>query len=80
ARLMGEGPGTEKGAAAVVEGKNVETLGGGIEREAEEVFTGGRDTAEEEDIGREGSSEMREEMEGDRSVREEKMDEEAGGM
>ncbi|KAH9297128.1 hypothetical protein KI387_028810, partial [Taxus chinensis] len=77
---MGEGPETEKGAAAVVEGKNVETLGGGIEREAEEVLTGGRDTTGEEDIGREGSSEMREEMEGDRSAREEKMDEEAGGM
>ncbi|KAH9316874.1 hypothetical protein KI387_018643, partial [Taxus chinensis] len=77
---MGEGLETKKGAAAVVEGKNVETLGGGIEREAEEVPMGGRDTAGEEDIGREGSSEMREEMEGDRSAREEKMDEEVGGM
>ncbi|KAH9310155.1 hypothetical protein KI387_038066, partial [Taxus chinensis] len=80
AGLVGEGPETEKGATVVVEGKNVETLGGGIEREAEEVFTGSRDTAEEEDIGREGSSEMREEIEGDRSAREEKMDEEAGEM
>ena len=76
---MGEGPETEKGAAAVAEGKNVETLGGSIERTAKEVPTGGRDTATEEDIGREGSSEMREEMEGDRSAREEKIDEEAGG-
>ncbi|KAH9312370.1 hypothetical protein KI387_027405, partial [Taxus chinensis] len=57
----------------------METLGGGIEREAEEVLMGGRHTAGEEDIGREGSSEIREEMEGDKSVREEKMDEEAGG-
>ena len=53
---MGEGPEIEKGVAVVVEGKKVETLGGGIEREAEEVLTGGRDTAGEEDIAREGIS------------------------
>ncbi|KAH9331803.1 hypothetical protein KI387_003911, partial [Taxus chinensis] len=77
---MGEGPETEKGAAAVVEGKNMETRGGGMERIAEEVPTGGRETVAAEDIGREGSSKMREEMEGERSAREEKMDEEAGGI
>ncbi|KAH9320656.1 hypothetical protein KI387_015295, partial [Taxus chinensis] len=70
---MGEGLEIEKRAAAVVEGKTVETLGGGIEREAEEVLAGGRATTGEEDIEMEGSSEMREEMEGDSSVREEKM-------
>ncbi|KAH9327769.1 hypothetical protein KI387_007947, partial [Taxus chinensis] len=76
---MGEGPEMEKGAATVVEGKNVETRGGGMERIAEEVPTGGRETAAAEDIGREGSSEMREEMEEERSAREEKIDEDAGG-
>ncbi|KAH9331410.1 hypothetical protein KI387_003518, partial [Taxus chinensis] len=67
AGLMGEGLEIDKETAAVVEGKNMETLGGGIEREAEEVLAGGRDTAGEEDIGMEWSSEMREEMEGDSS-------------
>ncbi|KAH9324267.1 hypothetical protein KI387_004445, partial [Taxus chinensis] len=76
---MGEGPEMEKGVAAEVEGKNVETRGGGMERIAKEVSTGGRETTVAEDIGRELSSEMREEMEGERSVREEKIDEEAGG-
>ncbi|KAH9312644.1 hypothetical protein KI387_027679, partial [Taxus chinensis] len=75
---MEEGPETEEEANTVEEGKNVETCGGGIERIAEEVSTGGRETAAAEDIGREGSPEMREEMEEDRSVREEKIDEEAG--
>ncbi|KAH9318560.1 hypothetical protein KI387_020329, partial [Taxus chinensis] len=73
-----EGPETEGEAATVEEGKNVETRGGGIERIAEEVPTGGRETATAEDIGREGSSERREEMEEDKSAREEKIDEEAG--
>ncbi|KAH9308521.1 hypothetical protein KI387_036432, partial [Taxus chinensis] len=59
------------------EGKNVETRGGGIKRIAEEVPTEGRETTAVEDIGREGSSEMREEME-DRSTREENIDEEVG--
>ncbi|KAH9299695.1 hypothetical protein KI387_031377, partial [Taxus chinensis] len=75
---MEEGPETEEGTTAVEEGKNVETRRGGIERIAEEVSTGGRETTAAEDIGREGSSEMREEMEEERSVREEKIDEEAG--
>ncbi|KAH9309878.1 hypothetical protein KI387_037789, partial [Taxus chinensis] len=72
---MVEGPEIEEGETAVVEGKNVETRGGGIERIAEEVPMEGRETVTMEDIGREGNSEMREEME-ERSAREEKIDEE----
>ena len=59
-------------------GENVETRGGGIERIAEEVSTEGRETVAVEEIGREGSSEMREKIEEGRSAREEKIDEEAG--
>ena len=75
---MEEGLETEEEAATVEEGKNVETRGGGMERIAEEMSTGGRGTATAEDIGREGSSEMREEIEVDKSAREEKIDEDAG--
>ncbi|KAH9324145.1 hypothetical protein KI387_004323, partial [Taxus chinensis] len=45
--LKGTGPKVEEGAAAVDEGKWVETLGGGIKREAKKVLTGGRDNAGE---------------------------------
>ncbi|KAH9327057.1 hypothetical protein KI387_007235, partial [Taxus chinensis] len=77
---MLEGPETEEGVVAVVEGKNVDTRGSSIERIAEEVPTEGRETTAAEDIGGEGSSKMREEMEEDRSTREEKIDEEARGI
>ncbi|KAH9296355.1 hypothetical protein KI387_039943, partial [Taxus chinensis] len=45
--LKGMGPEVEEGEAAADEGKWVETLSAGIEREAEKLFMGGRDTASE---------------------------------
>ncbi|KAH9299673.1 hypothetical protein KI387_031355, partial [Taxus chinensis] len=79
---LGEEEGTrvEEGAAAVDTGKCIKTLGGGIEREANiPVLTGVGVTTGDEIVGVEGICEMREEMLGDRSTREEKMEEEEGG-
>ncbi|KAH9291697.1 hypothetical protein KI387_043114, partial [Taxus chinensis] len=73
--------GVEEGATTVDTGKCVETLGGGIEKEANTpMLMGVGVTVGEETVGVEGICEMREEMLGDRSTREEKMEEEGGGM
>ncbi|KAH9312131.1 hypothetical protein KI387_027166, partial [Taxus chinensis] len=47
AGLKGVGQEVEEGAAVMDKGKWVDTLGGGIEREAKKVLTRRRDTAGE---------------------------------
>ncbi|KAH9324177.1 hypothetical protein KI387_004355, partial [Taxus chinensis] len=85
-RLRGVGPeeeeetGVEEGETTVDTGKCVETLGGGIEKEANPpMLMGVGFTMGEETMGVKGICEMREEMLGDISMREEKMEEEGGG-
>lgn len=85
-RLKGVGPEedeetrVEEGATIVDMGKWIETLKGGIEKEANiPMLTGVGVTVGEETIGVEGIWEMREDMLRERSAREEKMVEEEGG-
>ncbi|KAH9301928.1 hypothetical protein KI387_013511, partial [Taxus chinensis] len=76
-----EETGVEEGATRVDTGKCVKTLGGRIEKETNpSTPTGVGVTVGEETMGVEGICEMREEMLGDRSMREEKMEEEGAGM
>ncbi|KAH9304021.1 hypothetical protein KI387_008425, partial [Taxus chinensis] len=70
----------EEGETIVDMGKCVETLGGGMEKESNTPTLMGLEvTVREGTLGAEGICEMREEMLGDRFVREEKMEEEGGG-
>ncbi|KAH9313737.1 hypothetical protein KI387_022364, partial [Taxus chinensis] len=76
-----EETGVEEGETIVDMGKCVEMLGGGIEKEANPpTLTRVGVTIGEETMWVEVICEMREEKLGDRSTREEKMEEEGGGM